>query len=67
MNRESGLGSPVITEAVNAKVEAESLITKERVILWESLKELDTYPRAWQNLVLTAQPGPYPYVVLYGP
>ena len=67
MTKESCLEPPVIIKAVNAKVEAESLITKERVILWESLKELDTYPRAWQNLVLTAQPGPYPYVVLYGP
>ena len=47
MPKESGLEPPVITKAVNAKVEAESLFTKELEILKDSWKELDIDPQEW--------------------
>ena len=45
MIKESDLEPPIITKAVNAKVEAKSLITEEWETLKDSWKELDTDPR----------------------
>ena len=64
MTMESGLEPPLITN-MDAKLGAESLITKEWVILSESWKELDINPWDRWSIILTAQPGPYPCAELY--